>query len=115
MKESTAAAVLILGICIVALWGLTELMDGNDYDLGPNVDDYDFQLIETDGLHTEFYLVFDASRSGTVSAYLEGVGIMINGQSSLSYHAGYNSIRCEIHGVGLSGVTLLNALELRFI
>ena len=103
---------------IVAICGFRYVVDEvRDWDdnTSPNVDNYDYQLIETDGLHTEFYLIFDASRSGTVSAYLEGVGILINGQSSISFPAGHNSIRCEIHGVGLSGVTLLNALELRFI
>ena len=99
-------------ILIIGMVGCVAYISYED-DKGP-VDDYDFQLIRTDGLSTEFYLIFNADEPGTVSANLDGVGILINGQGSIPYDAGHNSIQCEIRNVGLSGVTLLNALDLRF-
>ena len=117
MKDSSKALFIATCLAIIVICGFMYMINENKPptdNSGLNVDDYEYRLIRTDGLSTEFYLNFYADRPGEVSAYLDGVGILINGRSSVSFDAGTNSIRCEINSVGLSGVTLLNSLDLRF-
>ena len=101
---------IVVGIVVFGILAYTV------YRENLNVKDYDLDLIYTDGLQTRFTIEFDADRPGVMTAELDGVGIPLNldGEYSIEFERGHNSIKCTVAGVGQSGTHLLNSIDFHF-
>ena len=98
--QTKRSIVLIMaGIIVFGLFAYTV------YRENLNVKDYDLDLVYTDGLQTRFTIEFDADRPGVMTAELDGVGIPLNldGDFSIEFDRGHNSIDCVVAGVGAVG------------